>query len=140
MSAQGLEKGPDISSPVKWRSPDGVVGKEGSGKMTLERDSRDTASPCVPTGACQALVPTPKSRGGLRWASLEELWVSHHAAPTGMFSSLFTLRRWAWAGWALQWDWAPKLEAHSIWGDGCGELSRRGGVSPGMGREPGEGH
>lgn len=118
-----------------WERRDG-------GKMTSERDSRDTAHPVCTHGCLSgSLAASPadsRAGGGLRWASLEELWaVSHHAAHRDVFISVY-LASVGLAGWALQWDWAPKLEAQHMggWVWERAESQRRGSP-PGMGREPG---
>lgn len=77
-----------------------------SGKMTSERDSRDTAHP-VRTHGClsDSLAASPadsRAGGGLRWASLEELCaVSHHAAHGDVFICLPCLGGPSWVGFAV---------------------------------------
>lgn len=108
--------------------------RKDSGKTTSERDSRDTAHPVCTQGCLSdSLAASPadsRAGGGLRWASLEELWVvSHHAAHGDVFISVYLasvgLLGGLCSGVALR-SWG-----HSAWGDGCGrELSRRGGGLP----------
>ena len=128
-----------------------------SGKMTSERDSRDTAHP-VRTHGClsDSLAASPadsRAGRGLLLSQLEKLtqeqgvgcagqaWkscaLSVTMQPMGMFSSV-CLASVGPAGWALQWDWALKLGAQCI-GEWVWERaeSQRLGAPPGMGREPG---
>ena len=97
---------------------------------------------CVPRDACQVLwqfLQLTQEQGGLcagqAWKSCG---LSVTMQPMGMFSSLFTLPRWARLG-GLCSGVGPRSWGHSAWGGGCGrELSHRGGgLPPGLGREPG---
>ena len=89
---------------------------------------------CVPRDACQVLWQflqlTQEQGGRCAGQAWKSCGLSVTVQPMGMFSSLFTLPRWARLG-GLCSGVGPRSWGHSAWGGGCGrELSHRGGGLP----------